>query len=78
MFSLLNRGIIPRDVDLSPAFERGSAPYAFMKASIFPAFVQKPKHISALVTSPKSRKMLPPFSGEHQNQANGATFITQF
>ena len=23
MFSLLNRGIIPRDVDLTPAFERG-------------------------------------------------------
>jgi len=23
MYSLLNRGIIPRDVDLSPAFERG-------------------------------------------------------
>lgn len=27
MFSLLNRGIIPRDVDLSPAFERGNAPF---------------------------------------------------
>lgn len=67
MFSLLNRGIIPRDVDLSPAFERGSAPYAFLKASIFPKEAQKPKHLSALVTSPKSRKMLPPFSGEQQH-----------
>jgi len=27
MYSLLNRGIIPRDVDLSPAFERGNAPF---------------------------------------------------
>ena len=27
MFSLLNRGIIPRDVDLTPAFERGNAPF---------------------------------------------------
>jgi len=27
MYSLLNRGIIPRDVDLSPAFERGKAPF---------------------------------------------------
>lgn len=27
MYSLLNRGIIPRDVDLSPAFGRGQAPF---------------------------------------------------
>ena len=27
MLSLLNRGIIPRDVDLTPAFERGVAPF---------------------------------------------------
>jgi len=26
MYSLLNRGIIPKDVDLTPAFERGKAP----------------------------------------------------
>lgn len=41
MFSLLNRGIIPRDVDLSPAFERGNAPFLFQKAHLFekPAFV---------------------------------------
>ena len=35
MFSLLNRGIIPRDVDLSPAFERGNAPFMFSKAKIY-------------------------------------------
>lgn len=35
MYSLLNRGIIPKDVDLSPAFERGNAPFAFNKAKIF-------------------------------------------
>ena len=34
MFSLLNRGIIPRDVDLSPAFERNSAPFSFTRAPI--------------------------------------------
>lgn len=28
MYSLLNRGIIPRDVDLTPAFERGHAPFS--------------------------------------------------
>jgi hypothetical protein len=27
MYSLLTRGIIPRDVDLSPAFGRGEAPF---------------------------------------------------
>lgn len=27
MLNLLNRGIIPKDVDLSPAFERGIAPF---------------------------------------------------
>ncbi len=27
IFNLLNRGIIPRDVDLTPAFERGVAPF---------------------------------------------------
>mmetsp|Transcript_7307 Transcript_7307/g.6493 ORF Transcript_7307/g.6493 Transcript_7307/m.6493 type:complete len:90 (+) Transcript_7307:618-887(+) len=26
MISLLNRGIIPRDVDLTPAFEKGAPP----------------------------------------------------
>jgi hypothetical protein len=32
MLSLLNRGIIPRDVDLSPAFERGNAPFVHSRA----------------------------------------------
>jgi len=26
MISLLNRGIIPKDVDLTPAFEKGAPP----------------------------------------------------
>lgn len=34
MLSLLTRGIIPRDVDLSPAFERGNAPFMFGKATM--------------------------------------------
>ena len=28
MYSLLNRGVIPKDVDLTPAFERGNAPFS--------------------------------------------------
>ena len=34
MYSLLNRGIIPRDVDLSPAFERGKAPFTHQQSQI--------------------------------------------
>lgn len=34
--SLLNRGIIPRDVDLTPAFERGAPPIAFKPADLHP------------------------------------------
>ena len=34
MYSLLNRGIIPRDVDLTPAFERGKAPILTKPAEI--------------------------------------------
>ena len=40
MFSLLNRGVIPKDVDLTPAFERGDAPLAIGKKKIEPAFVK--------------------------------------
>ena len=29
MITLLNRGIIPKDVDLTPAFERGKAPFEY-------------------------------------------------
>ena len=36
MMSLLNRGIIPRDVDLTPAFERGAPPIAFKPADLHP------------------------------------------
>lgn len=34
MYSLLNRGIIPKDVDLTPAFERGQASLTATKAVI--------------------------------------------
>ena len=34
MYSLLNRGIIPRDVDLTPAFERGKAPFSHKQAEL--------------------------------------------
>lgn len=77
MFSLLNRGIIPRDVDLSPAFERGSAPFAFTKANISVKAVQKPKHLAAIVSSNKGRKTLPPFTGPEPGMSIGQTFITQ-
>ena len=34
MFSLLNRGIIPRDVDVTPAFDRGSPPLTHQVSAI--------------------------------------------
>jgi hypothetical protein len=78
MFSLLNRGIIPRDVDLSPAFERGNAPFAFLKASIVAKQVKKPKHLSAIVTHPTRQKTLPAFMSNQQEVIGGpTTFITQ-
>ena len=42
MFSLLNRGIIPRDVDLTPAFERGSKPFATYQKSVSEKPTEKP------------------------------------
>jgi hypothetical protein len=35
MISLLNRGIIPRDVDLTPAFERGAPPFTLRKVKLY-------------------------------------------
>ena len=54
MFSLLNRGIIPRDVDLSPAFERSGAPFRFNRAKIHNKPIQRPPQLSKAVSSPKS------------------------
>ncbi len=54
MYSLLNRGIIPRDVDLSPAFERNSAPFAFNKAALHFKTPQRPPQLSKKVTSAKA------------------------
>ena len=45
MYSLLNRGIIPRDVDLTPAFERGKAPFTHQQAALAEQGVQKPKQL---------------------------------
>lgn len=35
MFNLVNRGIIPKDVDVTPAFERGGAALQHQQSSIF-------------------------------------------
>jgi hypothetical protein len=49
MFSLLNRGIIPRDVDLTPAFERGQAPLNFTSAPLNLKSAEKPAHLKTKV-----------------------------
>jgi hypothetical protein len=43
MFSLLTRGVIPKDVDLTPAFERGNAPLQTKQAVITELPPQLPK-----------------------------------
>jgi len=79
MYSLLNRGIIPRDVDLSPAFERNSAPFAFNRAPIHFKSPTRPPQWSKKVSSPKSsvkdlklQQLMPPNNGNVDT-----TFLTQ-
>ena len=54
MYSLLNRGIIPRDVDLTPAFERSGAPFSFNRAKIHNKPKVGPPQLSKVVSSPKT------------------------
>jgi hypothetical protein len=56
MFSLLNRGIIPRDVDLTPAFERGNAPFVNKAVLIENSGVKRPPQLSKEVSNPMSRR----------------------
>jgi len=77
MYSLLNRGIIPRDVDLSPAFERNSAPFSFNRAALHFKSPARPPQLSKKVSSPKSslkdlkmQQLMP------QNNVD-TTFLTQ-
>ena len=57
MYSLLNRGVIPKDVDLTPAFERGAAPLSTAKATIT---LQEPKLPPQLTQKPSqpTKRML--------------------
>ena len=75
MFSLLNRGIIPRDVDLSPAFERNSAPFSFNRAPIHYKTPAKPPQLSKLVTSPRA-SIKDPMKAMPQPNVD-TTFLTQ-
>lgn len=45
MYSLLQRGIIPRDVDLTPAFERGSAPFTYQQSTIDEKSPEAPRQL---------------------------------
>ena len=77
MYSLLNRGIIPRDVDLSPAFERNSAPFKFKGAKIHYKTPQRPPQLSKMVSSPRER-MLESMKQPLIPQPNiDTTFLTQ-
>lgn len=43
MFNLINRGIIPKDVDLTPAFERGAPPLHNKAISLYPSALKNEK-----------------------------------
>jgi len=58
MLSLLNRGVIPKDVDLTPAFERGNAPLTMTKATILDGSLKQPKHMTMAVRSDNSKYKL--------------------
>ena len=77
MFSLLNRGIIPRDVDLSPAFERNSAPFQFNKAPIHFQAPLKPPQLSKAVSDPRATRALKAIAADQTKQPVDATFLTQ-
>ena len=78
MYSLLNRGIIPRDVDLTPAFERSGAPFSFNRAKIHHKPYSRPPQLSKVVSSPSAGQkkslgqLLPP-----QPVQVDTTFLTQ-
>jgi hypothetical protein len=61
MFNLVNRGLIPRDVDVSPAFDRGSPALVHNQSRIHIPDKIKPRHLQAAVSKVKlsARKMLP-------------------
>lgn len=44
MMSLLNKGIIPKDVDLTPAFEKGAPPVQFKSMKFHEKSEQYVKH----------------------------------
>lgn len=45
MYGLMNRGMIPKDVDVSPAFERGHPPFRACQSKIELKTPTKPKHL---------------------------------
>ncbi|CAG9318397.1 unnamed protein product [Blepharisma stoltei] len=54
MFNLINRGVIPKDVDLTPAFTRGAAPFVSKTMTVYPGNL-KPQQVFV-----KSEEMMPP------------------
>lgn len=71
MLNLLNRGIIPKGVDVTPAFERGKAPFEFAGAKIHQKTGDKAnfKYSAPAITYKRPSSM-------HQQIRGPATFIT--
>lgn len=53
MFELVNKGIIPRDVDVSPAFDRGAPILQNSPSLIYDKPLEKPKHLTSNVSKVK-------------------------
>lgn len=75
MYSLLNRGVIPKDVDLTPAFDRGNAPLNANKAVITQQPPKLPPQLTQKPSSPSKRNLIT--SVETKNQIfDQTTFLT--
>lgn len=70
MMSLLNRGIIPKGVDVTPAFERGKAPFEFGAAKMYEKLDKASlKYTAPAITYKKPASVKQKFRGPN-------TFIT--
>jgi hypothetical protein len=70
MMSLLTRGIIPKGVDVTPAFERGNAPFGFGAAKIYD---KRDKNALKYTAAPAIAYQGP---AEAQKEKGPTTFIT--
>lgn len=57
MYSLQNRGVIPKDMDLTPAFIRGTAPLSSVQAPIILRYPMLPPQLTQRAPMPTKRML---------------------